>query len=238
MAFGNVVKRDRLIRYQPGRRNRIPGGITPENFLEITRILTEVREDIDNELRALCGNQYDKDKHEPKEVHIRLNESDKTFVLPCFAGWVESDDVRDRRQDWNQGDPGLMRFGGREFSEIYAEALRYANHSDPKEHFRYRDWARNEIYEKTSEEKATDPKSGNTFQTCLAIVIDRHAVGTLVVGFRERLADATWLTKTQEILREWAREPKSSKRARFIDYLRNFELGGPPLDHSNWVDLL
>jgi len=52
-------------------------------------------------LRASRGEQYKKDTDEPKELHIRLNESDKPFPLPIFAGWVESDDVRDRRQDWN-----------------------------------------------------------------------------------------------------------------------------------------
>lgn len=238
MALGNVKKNDRLIRHQPGRRNRIPGGITPEDFLEMTRLLTEIREDIDNELKALLGKQYDKDKHEPKEVHIRLNESDKPFPLPIFAGWVESDDVRDRRQDWNHGHPGLVRYGDDVYSEIYGEAFRYANHPIAEEHFRHRDWGAGEILEKRSAEKATDPKSGNTFQTCLAIVIDAHAVGTLVVGFRERLSDLNWLKKTQEILREWARDPKSSKRARLIDTLRKFELGGPHLDHSNWADLL
>jgi len=46
MAVGKVATKERLIRHQDGRRNRIPGGITPD-FLEITRILTEIREDID-----------------------------------------------------------------------------------------------------------------------------------------------------------------------------------------------
>lgn len=81
-------------------------------------------------LRASRGEQYKKDTDEPKELHIRLNESDKPFPLPIFAGWVESDDVRDRRQDWNHGHPGLVRFGDDIYSEIYGEAFRYANHSD------------------------------------------------------------------------------------------------------------
>jgi len=74
MAVGKVDKKERLIRHQDGRRNRIPGGVTPEDFLDITRILTEIREDIDNELKALRasrGEQYKKDTDEPKELHIR-----------------------------------------------------------------------------------------------------------------------------------------------------------------------
>jgi hypothetical protein len=240
MAVGKVDKKERLIRHQDGRRKRIPGGITPEDFLAITNILTEIREDIDNELKALRASrkeQYNKDKDEPKELHIRLNESDKPFPLSIFAGWVESDDVRDRRQDWNQGHPGLVRFGDDVYSEIYGEALRYANDSDHDKWFRWRDWGAGEILEKRSGEKATDPKSGNTFQTCFAMVIDDHAVGTLVVGFRQKPEDHL-LRKTQEVFGEWGRDPKSAKRNRLIEFLKKYELGGPHLKDSNWVNLL
>jgi len=241
MAIGTTIdKKERLIRFQQRRSNRIPGGITPEDFLAITKLLTEIREDIDNELKALRqsrGEKYEKDTDEPKELHIRLNESDKPFPLSFFAGWVESDDVRDRRQDWNQGHPGLVRFGDDVYSEIYGEAIRYANHSDPSMWFRWRDWGAGEILEKRSGEKATDPKSGNTFQTCLAIVIDDHAIGTLVVGFRQRPEDHL-LKRTQEIIGEWGRNPQSAQRDRLIEFLRRYELGGPRLGDSDWVRLL
>jgi hypothetical protein len=242
MAVGRVDKKARLIRSQDRRRNRIPGGITPEHFLAITQILRDVLQDIDNELRALqasCGSVYQDDER-PKELHIRLNESDKSFPLPIFAGWVESEDMQQMRQDWNHPDPGLHRFGDDVYSEIYGEAFRYANDStnQGQNHFRYRDWQAGEILEKRSGEKATDPKAGNRFQTCLAIVIDDFVNGTLVVGFRQRPADPMF-ERTKEILGEWAREPKSPHRNSLIDYLRsNFELGGPHLRDSDWVKLL
>ena len=234
MAVSTFVPKDRLIRHQPGRM-RIPGSITVEDFLAITNLLREILQDIDNELGALGA----KNDEKPKELHIRLNESDKPFPLPIFAGWVESEDVQQTRQDWNHPHPGLHRFGDDVYSEIYGEALNYAD-ADPKEHFRYRDWARSELLEKRAGEKATDPKAGNTFQTCLAMVIEGRATGTLVVGFRGRPNDQL-LQRAQQVLGEWAREdyPKSSpRRGSLIDFLKKFEIGGPRLKDSGWWKLI
>jgi hypothetical protein len=237
MAVSTFKPKDRLIREQPGRK-RIPGSITPEDFLEITRILRRILEDIDNEIRTLRGAACQADDR-PKELHIRLNETDKPFALPIFAGWVESEDVQNTRRDWNHPDPGLHRFGDDVYSEIYGEALNYANNSDPKKHFRYRDWEVDEILEKRAGEKATDPKAGNKFQTCLAMVIDERATGTLVVGFRRRPNDQL-LEATQNLLRQWARESdaKSTQRSALIDFLKTFELGGPRLKDSEWWKLI
>jgi len=238
MAISTFVPKDRLIRQQSGRI-RVPGGITPEDFLEITRILRQILQDIDDEIKALRGAACQEDER-PKELHIRLNESDKPFPLPVFAGWVESEDVRKTREEWNQPDPGLHRCKDDIYSEIYGEAINYANHSDPRQHFRYRDWAASELLEKRAGEKATDPKAGNTFQTCLAMVIDGLATGTLVVGFRHK-PDQALIDKTHEVLEQWAREdkPKSpSQRGSLINFLKKFELGGPLLKDSNWWALI
>jgi hypothetical protein len=118
MAVSTFTPKDRLIRYQPGRL-RIPGAITPEDFLAITRILRVILQDIDDELRALRGSAY-QDHERPKELHIRLNESDKPFPLPIFAGWVESeDDQQDgtgiiRIRDYTvSGMTSILRFMGK-----------------------------------------------------------------------------------------------------------------------------
>ena len=237
----------RLIRYQPGRM-RIPGGITVDDFLTINNFLIKILQDIDSELTALGANNEEK----PKELHIRLNESDKPFPLPIFAGWVESDDVQEARQNWNHPHPGLHRFGDDVYSEIYGEALNYAGR-DPKDHFRHRDWARvdptrrdsSELLEKRAGEKATDPKAGNTFQFCLAMMIEGRAIGTLVVGFRRRPRpndpSDQLLQRAQQVLGEWAREDyqkSSSGRGALIDFLKKFELGGPRLIDSGWWNLI
>jgi hypothetical protein len=236
---------ERLIRYQRGRR-RIPGAITPEHFATMTKILRNILRDIDSAIDAeerKSRKRYNNDvknDFKPKEIHVRLNESDKPFPLPIFVGWVESDDVRRQREDWNHPDPGLHRFGDDVLSEIYAEAFRYAGDRDRRKHFRYRDWdtqALTEIYEKRSGEKATDPKCGNRFQTCLAIVAQGRAVGTLVVGFRKNPRDDL-LKRAQDILREWARGSAINRRKALLNFLNRFELGGPLLRNSNWVRLI
>jgi hypothetical protein len=238
MAVSTFVSKDRLIRRQDGKRMRIPGSITPEDFLEITRILRQILQDIDNEIRTLRGAACQEDDR-PKELHIRLNESDKPFPFPIFAGWVECEVVRKTREEWNQPDPGLHRLMDDIYSEIYGEAINYANDPNNQNHFRYRDWEKDELLEKRAGEKATDPKAGNRFQTCLAMVIEGLATGTLVVGFRHR-PDDPLLQRTQEVLREWAREPdpKSSERNALINFLKKFELGGPRLANSNWWNLI
>jgi hypothetical protein len=236
--------KNRLIRRQPDRK-RIPGSITVQDFVQITGFLDEILNDINNELRTLQTSRKESytPGDEPKELHIRLNESDKPFPLPIFVGWVESNDVKETREKWNHPHPGLHRFGDDVYSEIYGEALNHANIE--KERFRQRDWDNEpwpgepEILDKRAGEKATDPKAGNRFQTCLAMVIDGLATGTLVVGFRRRPIPEL-LNKTHEVLEQWAREDKSpTQRKRLIDFLqKGFQLGGPRLANSEWWKLI
>ncbi|HEU4342907.1 MAG TPA: hypothetical protein VFU31_15205 [Candidatus Binatia bacterium] len=224
-----------LIRHQFQRGRRIPGGLTPERFARITNILRNILIDMDRAINTelkKSPRRYNFD-FRPKELHIRLNESGKPFPLPIFTGWVESADVRRTREAWNHPDPGLHRFGDDVYSEIYGEALNYAQHKDRKEHFRYRDWAASELLEKRAGEKATDPKAGNLFQTCLAIVAQGRAVGTLVVGFKREPPEPL-LGIARKILGEWARGTGRNRRKALLNFLNDFDLGGPLLKDSNW----
>jgi hypothetical protein len=234
---------DRLIRYQTKlSKRRIPGGFTPEHFAELNDLLKIILTDVERAIEAeveKSGKKYEFDVR-PKELHVRLNESHKPFPLGLFVGWVESDDVKMAREAWNQVHPGLGRFGDDVLSEIYAEAFRYAAkdnpNADPNPIFRHRDWDNeglSEIAEKRSGEKATDPKAGNRFQTCLAIVAEGRAVGTLVVGFKRRLPKPL-LDVAQKVLKDWARG-SNNRRMGLLDFLNGFELGGPLLKNSDWV---
>src|SRR5918996_3660727 len=89
-AGAELTVRDRLIRYQPERsRPRIPGGITPERFARVTDILRSILMDIDRAMDAELRKSRKRGGFDvkPKELHVRLNESDKPFPLPIFVGW-------------------------------------------------------------------------------------------------------------------------------------------------------
>jgi len=216
----------------------IPGGITLDDFREIQKLLAEIFQDIKKNTGGT----------EPQELHMRLNESEKPWPLPIFVGWHE--DSPDNRIDYNHPHPALWRFGDDVLSEVYAEAINFADEEGDKA-FQFRNWhdGQSEMLEKRAGERATDPKAGNNFQTCLAIVIDnetprvvepgkgeaatfRRAVGTLVLGFRQKPGGDV-LTKAHQIMREWALEKVAKtdpKRGGLIAWLKQeFDLGGPLL---------
>lgn len=216
----------------------IPGGITLDDFRTIQRYLADIFQDIENETGQTSL---------PQELHMRLNESEKPWPLPIFVGWHEASGVDYRRMQFNHPHPALWRFGDDVLSEVYAEAINYADEEGDNA-FQYRDW-NVEMGEKRAGERATDPKAGNLYQTCLAIVIDnemprvvqpaegeptsfRRAVGTLVLGFR-RKPDGDVLNRAHQTMKEWAIErvgKTDARRGRLIEWLKNeFDLGGPLL---------
>jgi hypothetical protein len=127
----------------------IPGGITLDDFREIQRYLEIIFQDIEH---ATGPNGR------PKELHMRLNESEKTFPLPIFVGWYEAAGVAEKRMQFNHPHPALWRFGDDILSEVYAEAINFADEEGDKA-FQYRDWSI-EMGEKRAGERATDPKAG------------------------------------------------------------------------------
>jgi hypothetical protein len=248
-ASGRINRNQRLSDKRP-----IPGGITLEDFRTIQKYLADIFQDIEeNTGRTRL----------PQELHMRLNESEKPWPLPVFVGWHEAapEEIKvNRRMQFNHPHPALWRFGDDVLSEVYAEAINFADEEDDRA-FQYRDWG-SEMSEKRAGERATDPKAGNLYQTCLAIVIDneaprvvapgkgetatfRRAVGTLVLGFREKPGDDA-LNKAHQIMREWSLEKVAKadpRRGGLIAWLKKeFDLGGPLLRatpnkfDNRWLD--
>jgi len=221
-----------------------------DDFATIQKYLAEMFQDIENETDR---------SNLPQELHLRLNESEKPWPLPIFVGWHETRGAAERRVRFNQPHPALWRFGDDILSEVYAEAIHFADEEGEKA-FQFRDWTR-ELGEKRAGEKATDPKAGNLYQTCLALVIDneaprvvqpaagepttfRRAVGTLVLGFKEK-PNGDLLNRAHQIMREWALETVAKtdrRRSGLIDWLKKeFDLGGPllratPSLDNRWLD--
>jgi hypothetical protein len=231
------VERINRIRRLSSKRP-IPGGIRLDDFRTIQKYLEDIFQDIENETGGTGLSQ---------ELHMRLNESEKPWPLPIFVGWYEAPGAENKRMQFNHPHPALWRFGDDILSEVYAEAINYADEEGDNA-FQYRDW-NIEMGEKRAGERATDPKAGNLYQTCLAIVIDnemprvvqpvkgepttfRRAVGTLVLGFRQK-PDGDVLNRAHQTMREWAIEKVDKKDARrrgLIEWLKKeFDLGGPLL---------
>ncbi len=215
--LGRINRNRRLSDKRP-----IPGGITLDDFGTIQKYLADILQDIEENTGRTGVSQ---------ELHMRLNESEKPWPLPIFVGWHEAapEKIEDnRRMQFNHPHPALWRFGDDVLSEVYAEAINFADEEGDSA-FQYRDWEK-EMPEKRAGERATDPKAGNLFQTCLAVVIDnekprvvapgngeaatfRRAVGTLVLGFRQK-PGGDMLSKAHQIMREWALEKVAKTDAR------------------------
>lgn len=198
---------------------KIPGGITPDDFSRVRNLLLMILDELRVELEKVRA----KPQEMTREVHLRLNETGKSFPLPIFVGWVEDSHSRQKRMAINRPDPGLYRFGDDVLSEIYGEAFRFA--FDKRKYFRDRNWEE-KLWEKRPAEKAVDPKAGNMYQTCLGIVVEegneRRCVGTLVIGFLRKPRDSV-IKAAQKVIGKWARDPNSA----LVRFLKGFELGGP-----------
>jgi hypothetical protein len=203
-------------------KKKIPGGVMPRDFLEISshleRILNELRDEVrgDPALKGTC------EDHMPKEVHMRLNVSDTDQSLSVFVGWVEDEELKRRRIAKNEPDPGLYRFGDTAGSLIYECCVR----THKADHFEERDW-RSQLQEKRPEEKALAAKAGLMYQRAYGIMIadgsDCHCVGTLNVGFFQKPPDRV-LEKVHHKMREWAQQPGKP----LLAILKaDYELGGP-----------
>jgi hypothetical protein len=179
----------------------IPGGITPEHFMEIRQHLIEALE----KTRALVAN-------------MRLNKTGVRHPDPVFVGWVETQKLTRRRASRNDPDPGLFRFADTIRSREYTETVL------AKGAIKERDW-RVRLAEKSSEQRALVPKSGVMYQKLIGIMVKqgggRRCVGTLNLGFSKK-PDAQTRRNANRVMKYYAQNPRSE----LITFLKNnFELG-------------
>ncbi len=187
---------------------KIPGGITPEHFIQIRNLLNEVLKDIE----TATG-------REPKWVSSRLNETARDDVSPFFVGWVENEELRSKRVSKNLPDPGLFRFADNIHTRIYAECLDVKGPGGVKR----RDWAKDgaEMFGKNLyvSHVGLFDLHDETHRRSIAIKMDKRYVGTLNAGLSKDLG-----VSIDRKLQYWAQDPKSA----LVQYLsREFELAGP-----------
>lgn len=181
-------------------KSTIPGGITPEHFLDIRKYLSDILE-----------------KTHAMAVNMRLNETGTIHPAPVFVGWVESQDLARKRASANRPDPGLFRFADTIRSKEYTETVL------ARGAIRERDW-RVQISQKSSDQKKDLPASGVMYQKLIGIMINqrgvRRCVGALNLGF-SRKPDGKVLQNAEKVMKFYAKNPRSE----LITFLsNNFEL--------------
>jgi len=186
---------------------KIPGGITAEDFLTISKHLRGVLKETN-----------------AKQVVLRLNETGKDEPAPVFVGWVEDPELTEERLEKNEPDPGLFRFADTTPSTTYDKCFR--NGGDPNE----RNWKLpSHLKERKPKELGQASKAGVNYLRFIGIIGGdgnaRRCVGILSAGFSEKPDDFT-IEKVDKILKRWAQSSSSELVAFFKG---TFELGGPAL---------
>lgn len=160
---------------------KIPAGITPEMFLEVSNLLIKALKD----LESVKGGW----------VTTRLNETGRKDPSPMFVGWVEHKDLEAKRIQRNEPDPGLFRFGDDHYSKIYEECLQNPGS------VRKRNW---NVDKPELTGKTLDIKAGIMHRRSIAVKVDGGYVGTLNAGFFEDPGDTADST-----MNRWAQSPNS-----------------------------
>lgn len=182
-------------------KGKIPGGITPEDFMEIRKHLL----DILNNSGASA-------------VNMRLNETGTEQFAPVFVGWVEEQSLSDKRAALNIPDSGLFRFADSIRSKEYSDTV-LANGSIVE-----RDWTV-QLSEKSGDQKKLLPVSGITFQKFIGMMVQHNGaqrcIGALNLGFKGKPSAAV-SAKAEKVMKDNAAEASSN----LIKFLKdNFELG-------------
>ena len=155
-------------------------------------------------------------------VNCRLNRSDqKTGPSPCCVGWVESYELKKKREAIGLDDPAITRFLDNHLSPIYSECI--CNRTVA---VNARDYGKLKTIaaEKVVGSRAYDVILGQFYRRYACIIADGRRTGTVTIGSNKPPSDSATIEKE---LGDWAQGFNS--KTRLIEYLKNnFDLGGPP----------
>jgi len=189
-------------------RVKIPGGVTPEHFLEINNLLVQFLKDVKEVARNA----------RPMWASCRLNES-RDDISPVFVGWVEDDSLRERRLKRNEPHPGLFRFGDDHYSEVFEDCVKQPGV------VKKRDWKQDLDHPVKGQWMVNAKKisvgMGVMYRRSIGIKVEKCAAGTINVGFA---GDPTKVDgAVGRVLKKWA-----GPNSELVSYLRDqFELRGP-----------
>jgi len=185
-----------------GSKRNIPDGISLANFWDLKKQLEKIRDDVN----AL-------------DVIMRLNKTGKRHPAPVFVGWVENKAAAVSKS-LNKDvalDPGLIRFGEQDVSDVYNEIFKKTL-SNGGGIFVERNWPRDK-----QGSKRLVPRAKLKYQRYTAIVVNSQCVGTLSVVLGKKPESVKDRENLDKSLINWAQDSKS----RLVTYIRdNFDYSG------------
>ena len=193
---------------------RIPEGITVDIFYELKKELVTILK----ELEKVAGVRH--------VVNLRLNKTGKDKLHPYFVGWVEDEEARKKREENKRLDPGLVRFGYDNKTDVYTEAIKKTLNKDL-----YPYVIRNCVVDaKKYYHYDTSINSGINFQLFTGITANvdgstgRVCVGMLGIGVDDK-PDPQKVDDLKKLLKKWAQDDPKSLLVSFLE--SKLELSSP-----------
>jgi hypothetical protein len=189
-------------------RSKIPGGVTPQHFLDINNLLIQFLRDVRTAAKGVA----------PMWASCRLNES-RDDISPVFIGWVEDASLEARRIARNQPHPGLFRFGDDHYSEIFEDCVKQPGV------VKKRDWHQDLAHPVKGQwmdnAKKLSVGLGVMYRRSIGLKVHKTSVGTINIGFNRNPAKAE--AAIARVMKNWSHADSA-----LVKYLSdNFELGGP-----------
>lgn len=192
---------------------RIPEGITVDIFYGLKKELDSILA----ELEIVAGVRH--------VVNLRLNKTGEGNLHPYFVGWVEDKGATEKREANKRLDPGLVRFGYDNTTEVYKQAVKKALSKAPDLFVTRNLGVDSKLYNYD-----TSKNSGIQFQIFTVITAnvngstERICVGMLGIGIDNK-PDPQKIDELKELLKKHAQGKSKSPLVSFLE--NNLELSSP-----------